>query len=167
MNTGDLIPTDAEFEAIEGKILQRAQQADRHRRRRHVGIGAAVAAVAVLGTTGAVVLASAELRENTTYCYQAADLGSRSTQVGSPTDVRDAQGRPIESAIADAVDKCAAVWRIGFFEGDNPPVDDGKVYDVPELQLCVRPDGVAAVLPVEGFAGSNEKFCTDLGLSLP
>ena len=161
------IPSEAEFAALEGAILDRAAKVDRNRRRRNVGIGAAVAAAAVLTGTGAVLLANTEMRELTTYCYGSADLGSLHTQVGTPTEIRDDSGRAIPAAVADAVDKCAAVWRIGFFAHDGVPVDDGRVYDVPDLQLCVRPDGVSAVLPRGDDTGTDSAFCSGLGLSAP
>ncbi len=167
MNTTETMPTEAEFEAMGGAIQHRAMRANRRRHRRNVGIVASVATAALLSGTGAVVLATTAMQQAVTYCYQAADLGSVYTQVATPTDVRDAQGRPVEAAVGEAVDKCASVWRIGFFETGGVPENDGKSYPVPQLQLCVRPDGVSAVLPRDSFTGSDAAFCNELGLAQP
>ena len=161
------MPTDADFDAMGTRILRRTEQVDRKRHHRRAGIGAVVVAATVLSGTAAVVLATTAQRENSAYCYQAADTDSRSAQVGTPTDIWDAQGRPVESAIGDAVEKCAAVWRIGYFESEEPPVDDGATFDVPELQLCIRSDQVAAVLPTGSFTGTDEAFCNELGMVAP
>ena len=167
MNTTQNIPTESEFDALGNTILHRANRADQHRRRRSIGIIASIAAAAVLTGTGAVVLATTEMQRNVTYCYQYADLGSAHTQVGNPTDLRDAQGRVVDAAVGDAVDKCAAVWRIGFFETAGVPAKNSRVYPVPDLQLCMRSDGVPAVLPRDGFTGTDSAFCHNLGLALP
>ena len=167
MSITDYIPTDAEFAELEERILGRAARSDRNRRRRQLVIAAgAVVAVAATGI-GAVVFATSEMREVTTYCYASADLSSLSTQVGTPTDIRDDDGNVVPSAVADAVDKCAAVWRIGFFANNGVPLDDGKVYAVPDLQLCMRPDGVPAVLPRTDLTVTARAFCDGLGLQLP
>lgn len=167
MHTSDAMPTDADFDTMGERILRRTEQVDRKRERRRIGIGAVVVAATVLSGTAALVLATTAQQETTAYCYHAADADSRSTQVATPDEVWDAQGRPIESVIGDAIEKCAAVWRIGFFESEQPPVDDGTIYEVPELQLCIRSDQVAAVLPTGSFIGTNEAFCNELGLVAP
>ncbi len=163
----DEVPTEVEFDEMERAILRRSRLADRQRRRRNVGIVASVAVAGVIAGTGAIMLATTEMQRYVTYCYAAADLDSHFTQIGTPMEVRDRDGRALTPAIGDAVEKCAAVWRIGFFQNDGAPTDDGRTYDVPDLQLCMRADGVAAVLPRDGFTGSDSAFCEDLGLALP
>lgn len=51
--------------------------------------------------------------------------------------------------------------------GTSSMVNDRTVYPVPDLQLCLRSDGVPAVLPRNGFTGTDAAFCDRLGMSLP
>lgn len=167
MNTMGSVPSEAQFDAMGDAIQHRAIRADQRRHRRSVGIVASVAVATMITGVGAVVLATTEMQRDVTYCYQDADTRSAFTQVGTPSDLSAVPSDDRVAAAELALEKCAAVWRIGFFDTDGVPETDGRVYPVPELQLCVRSDGVSAVLPRHEFAGSDAAFCDELGLAAP
>lgn len=194
-------PDSAVFDRIEHTLFDRIEGSQRARGARH-RLVAAASAVVLLGAGGAawVALATPQLRATSTYCYAAADTSAPFTQVGSPGDSFDDQGNatPVPypaDRFAAALDNCAAVWGVGFFEGsfngdaaDNyssesysseseGQVDDADERSVPNLTVCVRPDQVPAVFPryaepatstgSESSLESDRDFCLDLGLTSP
>lgn len=111
------------FDRIENTLFDRIAGSERARGARHRLIAAA-SAVVLLGAGGAawVALASPQLRATSTYCYAAADTSAPFTQVGSPSESFDDSGTatPVPypaDRFAAALDNCAAVWNVGFFEG--------------------------------------------------
>lgn len=139
-------------------IREVRRRTDQKRSRKRIGvfIGAGVLVAATTG--GAVIaLASAELRQNSAYCYEAPSLQSRAQHVGDPSPVGD-------DRVARAIDLCESVWRIGVLGGedDGPPPNDGRIHPVPELIACSHRDGTLAVFPDE-----NGASCSKLGLEPP
>jgi len=168
------VPDDAAFARIERDLFAKIDATGTVRAAHHrlVAVGAAAVILAGTGGTAWVTLATQEMRSHTAYCYAQADANSRFTQVGSPSNATGSDGTPVSlSAPQDrftaAVDNCAAVWSIGFFESATPPKDDGSTYAVPNLLACVRSDQVPAVFPRDRSDGlTDQEFCRDLGLEL-
>lgn len=158
MRMSELIPTDSEFDRIGQQVLVGARRADRRRTALASVAAAGVLAVGAGGSIAALATANAYTREHTAYCYAAADLGSPSAQVGTPARVVGPDGDIVEAVGATALDMCAAVWRAGVFSADR-----ATPQDPPALALCVRPDGIAAVLP-RASGVPAEGFCESLGL---
>ena len=195
-----LTPTNDEFDRFEERLLRTIDSQQSHRRRRHrVALGgAAVLLAAGGGATAWVTLATPELRTQSAYCYAEASTDSAFTQVGSPTDQIAPDGTvstlaPVVDPAATAVSNCASVWAIDFFgsapyAGFTPRSDSGfpattaQPSDLgavpsgrrPDLQACLRPDGVYAVFPLPGTSRSTsltaddaDAFCAALDLQPP
>lgn len=191
-----LTPTGDDFDRFEERLLRTIDTQQRHRRRRHRAVlgTAAVLLVAGGGTTAWVTLATPELRTQSAYCYAEANTDSAFTQVGSPSDQIAPDGTvatlaPVVDPAAAAVSNCAAVWAIDLFgtgpdAGFTPLSDPGDPAGTaepsepsavpsgrrPDLQACLRPDGVYAVFPVPGTeltAADADAFCAALGLQPP
>lgn len=147
------------YDRMRSELMEEVRRRrERNRTRKRIGVFLGVG-VAVTATTGAamIALASAELRQNSAYCYEAASTQSRAQQVGDPSPVGD-------DRVGRAIDLCASVWRIGLLGGedDGPPPNDGRIHHVPELFVCTQRDGVLAVFPEE-----RDVDCGDLGLDAP
>jgi hypothetical protein len=153
--TTQLIPTDDEFAALGARILERTIAVDR-RRKTHVAAGVGVAALATGGVaTGWAVLGTAEQQRDDSYCYYAADLDADRAKIVSPPSIDGNTSTPQPNEPAE---KCAALWRIGYFAENHHPT--GKTeYTVPDLQACLMPDGVVGVFPRK-----DEDVCDALGL---
>ncbi len=81
------------------------------------------------------------------------------------TSVAEAGTASAPGRVGDAQRACAAVWRVGILRpGVNgataPPANAGP-FPVPDLFVCVLPDGQAAVFPT--FPG-NTSNCSEFGL---
>jgi len=79
------------------------------------------------------------------------------------TTIAQASGVGVSGSVADAVDTCAALWRIGALRlgvpNLIPPTPVSRTHPVPALVGCTMPDGAAAVFP--GPADT----CNQLGLA--
>lgn len=163
------IPDDEPLSS-EQTMLRRLDAATRLRAIRHRLLAGAIAlTVAASGTIAAVTVANQTMQSQTAYCYSEPSVDSRYTQVASPSTVTTPDGEELtittDDRIAAAVEKCAAVWRVGFFDSLNAPVDDWVDSDVPPLIACVRPDQVPAVFPRGPSAASDLEFCRGIGMS--
>lgn len=191
-----LTPTGDDFDRFEERLLRTIDTQQRHRSRRHRAVlgAAAVLLVAGGGATAWVTLATPELRTQSAYCYAEANTDSAFTQVGSPSDQIAPDGTvttlaPVVDPAAAALSNCASVWAIdlfgtGPFAGFTPRSDPGDPAGAaepsepravpsgrrPDLQACLRPDGVYSVFPVPGteLTGAGaDAFCAALGLQPP
>ncbi|GAA1061968.1 hypothetical protein [Agromyces bracchium] len=158
-------PTEQDYAALERTLLARAAAEDRRRTlQRRVTIIGAIGLVGVAGMGAAwAVLANPVLRDNAAYCYSEPDPNSAFVTAGAPA--AEAPDGTIRLQEADALDMCAAVWRIGAVgpHATQPPVD-GIEYEIPPLEACLRLDGVTAVFPNEQRE-AHEPFCRRLGLA--
>ncbi|WEO75724.1 hypothetical protein BJQ94_09970 [Cryobacterium sp. SO2] len=179
-----LIPTDDDFDRFEERLLHtlEAQRVQRRSRHRAVAATATALLLAGVGGTAWITLATPELRSLSAYCYAEASTDSTFTQVGSPTDQIDGDGTvtplaPVVDPAAAAVENCASVWAIDFFGTGTSglstvPSGGGETPAPasPDLQACLRPDGVYAVFPVGSDnvnAGDPDAFCAAVGLQPP
>lgn len=158
-------PTEQEFAALGQALLARAATEDRRRTlQRRATIAGAIGLVGMAGMGAAwAALANPVLRDSAAYCYSEPDQNSAFVTVGAPdAEAPDGTTRQQE---AEAVDMCAAVWRIGAVgpHATQPPVD-GIEYEVPTLEACLRLDGVTAVFPNEQRE-AHDPFCRRLGLA--
>lgn len=112
-------------------------------------------------TGGAVALiANQEERVYSAYCYSGPTTESVFTQATIPEPIDKVTGEGAPRGSADALELCSAMWRSGVIGQDQSPDDpNGNNYAVPELQACVRKDGVSAVFPSQDIG-----ICEDLGL---
>jgi hypothetical protein len=158
-------PTEQEFAALGEALLARAATADRRRTlRRRATVAGAIGLVSLAGMGAAwAALASPLLRDNAAYCYSEPDQNSAFVTAGAPA-AEAPDGATVQQQ-ADAIDMCAAVWRIGAVgpHATQPPVD-GIEYEIPPLEACVRLDGVTAVFPNEQRE-AHDPFCRRLGLA--
>ena len=122
-------------------------------------------------------------------------VGSPSDQMADDGTVSpvSAPADPVDAALSN----CAAVWAIDFFgppgsestarntagsteagtndtgtndTGTNDTGTNGTGVGVPELQACLRPDGVISVFPVppgDGNVDDPDAFCAVVGLQPP
>jgi hypothetical protein len=158
-------PTEQEFAALGQTLLARAATEDRRRTlQRRASIAGAIGLVGIVGMGAAwAALANPALRDNAAYCYSEPDQNSAFVTVGAPA--AEAPDGTIHQQEADALDMCAAVWRIGAVgpHATQPPID-GIEYDIPPLEACLRLDGVTAVFPNEQRE-AHDPFCRRLGLA--
>lgn len=158
-------PTAQEFAALGQTLLARAANEDRLRTlQRRATIAGAIGLVAIAGMGAAwAALANPVLRDNAAYCYSEPNQNSAFVTVGAPA--AEAPDGTIHQQEADALDMCAAVWRIGAVgpHATQPPID-GIEYDIPPLEACLRLDGVTAVFPNEQRE-AHDPFCRRLGLA--
>ena len=140
---------DAAIRAMLIDEVRRAPEMKAARRRRNwmIWSGAGVLAIGIGATAGSVVLQAAQVsNDHIVHCLssdrRAADGGYPGSQATLAS--RDGQGR-----VDDAIELCTLMWQQGVFEdgfdaasASNPP---GAV--PPAFQVCVMPDGSAAVVP--------------------
>ncbi|GAA4481298.1 hypothetical protein GCM10023171_09550 [Microbacterium panaciterrae] len=157
MNGSDFeAPDNQDFDRLEAEFFTELKASSRRRTRRHRWVAGATALAITLGAgTAWIVLANQHLRERATYCYAKADVNARYATVAATDETTSAAGQ--------AVDRCAGLWQIGYFDSASPASDDGRAHAVPTLEACVRPDGVYAVFP--NTEGDTSKFCERLGLT--
>lgn len=140
---------------------QISQQRERHRRRRTVATISLSVLVGASLTGGAVALiASQEERGYSAYCYSGSTTDSAFTQATIPEPIDKATGEGSQREAADILELCSAMWSSGVIGQEKSPDDpNAHLYPVPELQLCVRDDGVSAVFP-----SREAGICEELGL---
>lgn len=163
MNQRDLAGPEelASIQRIGSRL--RGELSRRRARRRRGQTLAAISVSAVVGaslTAGAFVLiASQEERVYSAYCYSGETTESVYTQATLPEPI-DSAGDRSERTAPDALELCAAMWSSGVIGQEQSPDDpNAHRYPVPELQVCLRNDGVRAVFP-----SSDSEICEALGL---
>ncbi|WP_353808606.1 hypothetical protein [Agromyces sp. SYSU T00194] len=157
------LPTDQEFAAMRESVVNGVSAWERTRtRHRKVGVVCAVS-IAAVATAGAAwaALASPQLRDDAVYCYSEANQSSVFATVVNP-EAESPDGP--EELDASAIELCEAAWRAGVV-GQPAQSSEGVQFPVPELQACVRLDGVTAVFPSDDRP--EEEFCRELGLRAP
>ncbi|WP_127794721.1 hypothetical protein [Agromyces sp. LHK192] len=152
--------------AIRALLLEEIrQEPTRHsvRRRRNWWIAGGIAfAVAGVGATAGGIVLEAQRASNAKYVFclksdtRAAD-GSYPGAVGGTIASDDGRGR-----VENAVELCSQMWVDGLFEPDYDPVatsnPPGRV--PAQLEVCVMPDGAAAVVPSD-----TPTICNRLGMA--
>lgn len=153
---------DAAIRAMLVDQVRSAPEVKAVRRRRNwlIWSGAGLLAIGVGATAGAVVLQAAQVsNRQIVHCLSSDQRAADGSYPGSQASLAstDEQGR-----VDDAVELCTLMWEQGVFEdgfdatsASNPP---GEV--PPAFQLCVMPDGSAAVVPSDQPA-----VCSRLGLA--
>jgi hypothetical protein len=151
----------AELEAF----VAREQPATRWwRKRRNITGGLVIALIVATGGGTAAAYAYLHPRAVTNKafarCYSTAVYVAGSNFDG--TTIASGVGGGSAGTEEDALDTCAAVWRVGALRAGAPhgtPAIAGATYAVPALVGCTLPGGVAAVFP--GPADT----CNQLGLA--
>lgn len=118
----------------------------------------------VVGTTGALSAATSEVTESAyVACFARAEKGLDGSSPGTTiAQATTGKGRDISGPdpIADPLGTCRSMWEQGVLTPDTQSGTVGTATSfVPELHVCVMPDGTAAVLP--GDAG----VCGTLGFA--
>jgi hypothetical protein len=148
-------------------FVTREEPATRWWRKRRTITGGLVIAL-IVATGGGTAAAYAYLHPRTVTnkgfarCYTEA-VAVRSGISFPGTTIAQASGSGASGLVDNALDTCAALWRIGALRlgvpSIVPPVDDRRSYPVPALVGCTMRDGAAAVFP--GTADT----CDQLGLA--
>ena len=153
---------DAAIRAMLVEHVRDAPEAKAARRRRNwmLWSGAGVLAIGIGATAGTVVLQATQVSNTQiVHCLSSDQRAADGSYPGSQASLAsiDEQGR-----VDDAIELCTSMWQQGVFEDgfdatsmSNPP---GAV--PPAFQLCVMPDGSAAVVPSDEPA-----ICSRLGLA--
>lgn len=153
---------DAAIRAMLVDEVRSAPEVKAARRRRNwmIWSGAGVLAIGIGATAGAVVLQATQVsNRQIVHCLSSDQRAADGSYPGSSASLAssDEQGR-----VDDAVELCTMMWEQGVLEDGfdatsmtNPP---GEV--PPAFQLCVMPDGSAAVVPSDEPA-----VCSRLGLA--
>ena len=133
----------------------------RTRRRWLVWGGVGVFAFGALGTAGSILVNTVPVTDKSlVYCLSSTVPGPDGEYMSSAATIANPDG---PARVDDAVALCSDMWRHGVFSDDYDPTIPTygpTEYDVPELQVCVRPDGAAAVVPSD-----SPEICQAIGLS--
>ena len=153
---------DAAIRAMLVEQVRDAPEVKAARRRRNwmIWSGAGVLAIGLGATAGAVVLQSTQVsNRQIVHCLSSDQRAADGSYPGSQASLAstDEQGR-----VDDAVELCTLMWEQGVFEdGFDPTSTTNPPGEVPPaFQLCVMPDGSAAVVPSDEPA-----VCSRLGLA--
>jgi len=153
---------DAAIRAMLIDEIRRAPEMKAARRRRNWMIwgGAGVLAIGIGVTAGAVVLHASQVsNQQIVHCLSSDQRAADGSYPGSQATLAssDEQGR-----VGDAIELCSLMWQQGVLEdgfdatsASNPP---GEV--PPAFQVCVMPDGSAAVVP-----SGEPAICSRLSLA--
>lgn len=131
----------------------------RRRSTRPIVIGAAAVALLGVGVPFAVAQLGGVGDKSTVECYSSA------VYPGDESDhtLLGMTGQSGAIDIEDAVDACSALWRQGIFRIGIRGISDDQhsegVEKVPDLVVCVLPDGRAGVFP------GGHQTCGTLGLA--
>jgi hypothetical protein len=164
------LPGADEFARMEHELFTRLERSHTRKVRKHRLIAGVAAIALASGGVAAVTVATQSIQDYSAYCYSLPDTGAPSVQLTSPSDTivdgKAASKVPLPARFADGVAGCQAAWSQGFFaRGDQNAT--GKVFDIPELQACLRDDLAIAVFPKKDAAESAADFCSALGMSPP
>jgi hypothetical protein len=164
--TRDLPPAriDAMRAEVEAFVAREEPATRWWRKRRNITGGLVIALIVATGGGTAAAYAYLHPRAVTdkayARCYSDAVYVPGAKFAG--TTIASAVGGGSVGTEEDALDTCAAVWRVGALRAGAPhgtPAIAGAAYAVPALVGCTLPGGVAAVFP--GPADT----CDQLGLA--
>lgn len=148
---------DALLSALRDEPMERAR-----RKRRLYGVwGGLSALVVMLGVTAGAVILDATRISNTelVHCLSSATRNPDGSYPGSQATISTGTG---EGRVEDALELCSQMWEQGVlndgFDPDRPTNSPGTA--PPALQVCVMPDGSAAVVP-----GPTSAVCSMIGLA--
>ncbi len=151
--------------AIRAMLVDHVRQtpevkAARRRRNWMIWSGAGVLAIGIGATAGTVVLEAT--RVSNTHIVHCLSSDERAADGGYPGSAASMASNDGKGRVEDPIGLCTSMWEQGIFEDGfdplsltNPP---GEV--PPAFQLCVMPDGSAAVVPSDEPA-----VCSRLGLA--
>jgi len=158
--------TPARTEAIRELLAANIRDEPEIRRRRAYrrwliwgGIG--VFALGSLGTAGSILFNAVPVTDKSiVYCLSSTVPAPDGEYMSSAATLANPDG---PARVDDAVALCSQMWQHGVFRDDYDPLAPTygpTEYDVPELQVCVRRDGAAAVVP-----SKNPEICQAIGLA--
>ena len=151
--------------AIRSMLLEQvrnasAQKAARRRKQWTVWAGAGILSVGLGATAAAVVLDATKVtNDQIVHCLESDQRAADGSYPGPMASIasEDQRGR-----VDDAIALCTMMWEQGVFEpGFDPVKATNPPGEVPAaFQVCVMPDGSAAVVPSDEPA-----ICSRLGLA--
>lgn len=138
---------------------QPARQARMRRRRWFTWGGVGILTLGIAATAGAIAVDSLKVSNETiVHCLRSDERAADGSYPSASASIADASG---EGRVDDAIDLCTQMWAAGVFEpGYDPTSLDNPPAVVPDFQVCVMPDGSAAVVP-----SSNRTICQAIGLA--
>lgn len=153
--------TDAIRDALLTQVRTEAERR-RHRLRRRFALWGGIGILAVGGlATAATAVVSAQhvTNKDSVYCFASAERGANGQYDMSGATMYDPESGG--GRVENALELCRTMWRQGVFDKDHDPLaatnPPGQVPN--DLQVCVMPDGTAAVVP--GRPG----VCSAVGLA--
>ena len=158
--------TEARTEAIRDLLAQTIRDEPELRRRRTrrrllVWGGIGLLTVGGLSTAGSVLFREAAITDQSiVQCFSSTVPNPDGSFPGSGATVatKDGPGR-----VDDALALCTEMWRQGVLSPGFDPVAPPQEPDetrIPDLQVCVMRDGIAAVVPSD-----DASICQSLGMS--
>jgi len=158
--------TPARTDAIRDLLAERVRDEPELRRRRLrrrllVWGGVGVFAIGGLSTAGSILFGSAPVTDKAlVYCLSSVEPQADGSYLSSAATMADPDG---PGRVDDALELCGEMWRHGLLDGSTDPTAatySPDEFEVPELQVCVRRDGAAAVVPSD-----DDAICQTLGMA--